>query len=264
MRRWIWLGIWLGVAPGCSGDASSGADPGADGKSPPAADTTDEPSSADDPLLARARASIRDGRVPADVAAEIRASKDPAHARAARLLAAFDAEIPEAARRARDDDDDAPVADPSLPPVRVPEGDADDSDDGNDDGGDAVPETDTPAAPTPAVAPPPSPKASKPTVSSLAMSKSSGGATLTIKADGGVTVGVANQLASGIVHLVIEGATASPKIASSRPSVAGAKVTQVRKGQGTVQITLDLEPGWTLGKVSKFDGGAKVRLNAPK
>ena len=263
MRRRIWLAIWVGLATGCpessttdaEGDAAAAAASGQ-----PAAKETPSPS--EDPLLARARASIRDGRVPSDVAAELRASKDPAHARAARLLTSFDAEIPEAARRARQADDDAPVADPSLPPVRVPEADGDD--DSDDGGGDAVAPTPAPPTPAPPVQSPSPPKPSKPTVSSLAMSKTSGGATLTIKADGGVTVGVANQLASGIVHLVIEGATASPTIASSRPSVAGAKVTRVRKGQGTVQITLDLEPGWTLGKVSKFDGGAKVRLVGPK
>lgn len=213
-----------------------------------------------DPLLARARGSIRDGRVARDVAAEIRASKDPAHARAARLLTAFDADIPEAAKQARDEPDEAPVADPSLPPVRVPDEDGDTPPPPTPPA--AMPPPSSPAA-TPSPTPAAPPKPPKPTVSSLAMNKTTKGATLTIKADGGVTVGVANQLASGIVHLVIEGATASPKIAAARPSVTGAKVTRVRKGQGTVQITLDLEPGWTLGKVSKFAGGAKVRLVAP-
>ena len=89
------------------------------------------------------------------------------------------------------------------------------------------------------------------------------GATLTIAAPSSLVVGVANQPASGLVRLVIESAQAGSAVLHARPKTEGAEVTGVRQGQGTVQITIRLEPGWSLGSVQPFSGGAKVHLVAP-
>jgi hypothetical protein len=97
----------------------------------------------------------------------------------------------------------------------------------------------------------------------LTLRTSKRGATLTIAASSSLVVGVANQPASGLVRLMIESAHAGSGVLQSRPKADGAAVTGVRQGQGTVQITVQLEPGWTLGSVQPFSGGAKVHLVAP-
>ncbi|GEM_PF-1894201 len=83
-------------------------------------------SSADgeDDLLARVRASMRDGRVPERARADLEASNDPEHRRAARLLATIDgrlpvAELPESGPKPE------PEPDLELPPEVVVRGGAD-------------------------------------------------------------------------------------------------------------------------------------------
>jgi hypothetical protein len=247
----------LGLSLACGSEATEAATPARAGGAAPGADVVE----GSDDLLARARASIRDGRVDPELVAELVASDDPAHARAARLLAAFDGELP-----AIDDDAVGDVAagapgDDDVPRVQVSDATATPPPvDAPSDGAHGSPVAEAPAPSSASAA---TPKRARKSVSRLAMTKTAKGATLTIHAPGGVTVGMANQLSSGIVHLVIEGASGAPTIERSRPSVAGAKVTRVRRGQGTVQITLELAPGWSLGSVKSFSGGAKVHLKAP-
>jgi hypothetical protein len=78
-----------------------------------------------------------------------------------------------------------------------------------------------------------------------------------------VLVGVANQPAAGIVRLVLDDVRAAPKVLSSRPGVAGARVREVATSGGGVRITLALEPGWRFGGVRRTGKGAKVELLAP-
>lgn len=249
------MAVACGDDDGSPSDAAPGVAPAAVGG--PAASSLVE----GDALLARARASIRDGRVDAELVRDIRGSSDPAHARAARLFAAIAGELPPADESP--EPDGAPLQSPGLvppgaggdDPPPVPEEGEPDAEAGpkvrqvgDDDGSDV-----------------PSPPAtrSRREVSALSLSSNDRGATLTIKAPGGVTVGVANQPASGIVRLVIEGASASPKVTGARPKITGARVTGVRKGQDTVQITLQLDPGWRLDGVKSFSGGARVVLLGP-
>lgn len=214
-----------------------------------------------DPLLQRAREGIREGMLPDSLRAEVLGSTVPAHARAQRVLLAM-AEPPPGSGEATaaDEADDArsrppPILPPILPPTdaaAVP---------------DVAPPTDGPAAGQRPVssttADRPVRSTSRADVGGLALRTSKRGATLTIAASSSLVVGVANQPASGLVRLMIESAHAGAGVLRARPKTDGAAVTGVRQGQGTVQITVQLEPGWTLGSVQPFSGGAKVHLVAP-
>lgn len=261
-RLLIGLPLALAAASGCGdGDVASpqGAKAEAVSEGAPAAPTAD----AGDPLLAQARASIAGGRIDPGVAAKIRASTDPAHARAARLLAAFEGEpVPGSAAQG---EAAAPAVTPPVVAV-APEAEAEAEAGAEAARADHARAEGTLASPAPASSgTPATPRRAKPRpeLSGLTLAKRDGGARLTIKAPGGVTVGVANQPSSGIVRLVIEGASATPRVVGARPKIAGARVSGVRKGQDTVQITLQLDPGWTLGGVKSFSGGARVDLVAP-
>lgn len=235
------------------------ADPTARVEEPRAA-AAEEPSPVGDPLLARARDGIRDGSLPEPLLAEVLGSTAAAHARAQRVLLAMAVPLPGTGDGSQhhgpeDGEGERPKPPPLLPP------------------GEARPEPEVAASTDrPAVSEPPkSPASERPVrapklradLGGLSLKATSRGATLTIAAPSSLVVGVANQPASGIVRLVIESAEARSAVLHARPSTEGAAVTGVRQGQGTVQITIRLEPGWSLGSVQPFSGGAKVHLVAP-
>lgn len=244
----------LGGLLGCGGAPSS---PEAADSSPAPAEVEAEPSTPavpdGDALLASARGSIRDGAIDPKTRQQILESKAPPHARAARLLRAMDAPDTEAPTEPEPDTDTPLVApgpsDP--PPVTIPPGSATP----------AVATTKKPAAHDPE--PPPAAKSGAVRVGRLGLRSSDKGGVLTIAAPSSLVVGVANQTASGIVHLIIESARADPAVLRARPKVEGAQVTAVRQGQGTIQITLRLDPGWSLGRVVPTKKGAQVRLRPP-
>lgn len=215
-----------------------------------------------DPLLDRARRGIREGTLPPELEAEVIESLDPAHARARRVLLAM-AE-PAAGAAGGDDgggndgggDDEGERPSPIVPPAdpsRIPE--PVDPSPGTKDG--------TKGAKPRATGSRPSGPRGNASVGKLGLRSTKEGAVLTIMAGSSLVVGVANQPASGLVRLVIESAHAGGAVLSARPRTEGAAVTGVRQGQNTVQITVQLEPGWTLGSVRPFPGGAKVHLRAP-
>lgn len=250
------------LAGGCGDDASpmAAAAPGA------VAEGSAE-ALAGDPLLRRAREGIREGDLPPAERAEVLGSPAPAHARARRVLLAM-AEPPPGAGEVRSGDEPPPADDaggrppPILPPAEpgaLPEPAAPARDGRAEAGGRSE---GTPVASPASERPVRSPKA-RADLGGLSLAASKRGATLTIAAPSSLVVGVANQPASGIVRLVIESAQASSGVLHARPSTDGAAVTGVRQGQGTVQITIRLEPGWSLGSVQPFSGGAKVHLLAP-
>ena len=223
------------------------------------------PSASDegDPLLARAQSSIRDGVIPAGIVQEIEASEDPAHARAQRLLAAM-------ATPVADEPEPEPASDgPSLqaPALPAAAGDTPSVPASSSGAGTATatsPKSTTPVpseAPSEAGDPPPNKAHARASVSSLKLRKAKRGATLELRGNGKLVVGTANQLSSGVVHLVVDKARASGSVASARPSMGGVEVTGVRVGQGTLQITLQLEPGWSLGAIKPFSGGTRVHFN---
>ena len=212
-----------------------------------------------DPLLARARGSIRDGVIATGLVGEIQASEDPAHARAKRLLAAMATPVSE-------EPEPEPASDgPSLQAPALPTAAGDTpSVPAGDSGSKTTPSSSTGsgATPVPSEADDPPPKSSsRASVSSLKLRKAKRGATLELRGTGKLVVGTANQLSSGVVHLVVDKAKASGSVASARPSMGGVKVTGVRVGQGTLQITLQLEPGWSLGAIKPFGGGTRVHFN---
>ena len=234
------------------GGASEGA-PAAEGKAAPeeVAAAKADASVPGDPLLTRAREGVRGGALPSEVEAELLASTAPEHARARRVLLAM-AEPAEAAES--DASADAEIAPPPIVPPASQDTTA------------PVPAPKTSSGTSSTSSSPrptPTPSAGPSTVGKLALRSNAKGATLTIAGTSSLVVGVANQPSSGIVRLVVEKAKAKASVLSARPNIEGARITGVRQGQGTIQITLKLDPGWSLGSVSPFSGGARVKLRAP-
>ncbi len=206
-----------------------------------------------DPLLGRARRSITRGELPAELREAITTSEQPAHARARRLLVAMaepppgqappaPATTPVVPRLATSD----PPAEAGPPPTPVPPP--------------AAAAADAPAQP----ARPSSPAAAaRPTIERVALAPARGGGVLTIQADAGVLVGVASQPSSSVVRLVLDGAAATPKVLSARPSIRGARVTAIDRGPTSVRITLALDDGWRFGGVRRTARGARVDLVGP-
>lgn len=250
---------WL-LAAGCGdgGCGGCGAEPQpAAAMSAKTDGEASEPAAIGDPLLARAREGIREGVLPDPLRSEVVGSTAPEHARARRVLLAME-DGPAGAgepTEAQAPADERPRPPPILPPAH----------------GEGVPEVATPERPPTrdasassggSVERPARPKG-RADLGGLTLRTSKRGATLTIAAPSSLVVGVANQPSSGLVRLVIESAQAGSAVLHARPRVEGAAVTGVRQGQGTVQVTVSLEPGWTLGSVQPFSGGAKVHLVAP-
>jgi hypothetical protein len=210
-----------------------------------------------DPLLQRAREGIRAGSLPEGLRAEMLGSSAPEHARAQRVLLAMDEPPPGAGSRTEDEDEGSDDARPRPPPILPP----------SEAAAAALPEpSESPRSKHPsssAGADRPVRSKAHAELGGLTLRTSKGGATLIIAASSSLVVGVANQPSSGIVRLMIDAADAGGSVLTARPRTEGAAVTGVRKGQGTVQITVKLEPGWRLGSVQPFSGGAKVHLVAP-
>ena len=206
-----------------------------------------------DPLLAAARTALAGGALDPEVRAALLASKDPAHARAQRILLAMEPGRPTVAPPIDDAEDPAPqqrapmlrVATPPPEPM-VPASTA------------GVP----PPGPPPPEALPAAPPKPTPTLRSVGMQRTRSGASLTLSGSGGLVVGVANQPTSGVVHLVME-ASAVEGALRARPRVEGARVIGVRKTGRSVFVTLSLDPGWRLGGIVRSGSGAKVNLRRP-
>lgn len=211
-----------------------------------------------DPLLARARASLASGRVDPTLMAAVVASDDPAHARARRILQAMQDEEATAEPATATQEDDGGVVGLVPTPLSVVR-----------EALDKGSPTSTPKPkPTPTATPKPTSDgigkartaAARPKIRSLALRPSGKGATLTLRATSGVLVGVVNQRRSGLVRLVVD-ASAEPDTLRARPRVRGAAVTAVRRVGQSVFVTLQLDPGWALGRITKTGAGARVELH---
>lgn len=243
-------GSWVlaGLVLACGGEATSPSPPaGEEAEAPAMAPAAPTPG---DPLLQRAREGIRDGALAAEDEEAVLGSSDPAHARARRILLAMQQPLADDVA-----DDEGPAADEPTPLVPPAVGDtpAPIEREATD-----APRTE-PASPRPSP-----PRSGSSRVGKLSLSRTSRGATLTIKGSAKLVVGVANQPSSGIVRIIVEKAEAASSVLTARPSVTGARVTGVRQGRDTLQVTVRLDPGWSLGSVSPFAGGAKVHLVAPR
>jgi hypothetical protein len=208
-----------------------------------------------DPLLADAWSRIEGGQIPEDIVSALLASDAPAHQRARRLLEAMHAQ-------AEPREEEEPPADEGVPLVPP-----------------KIASETTAAEPASVPAPTPAPRAahsstnvpkSRPSrggrasLSGISLREHARGATLTLHASGGVVAGVANQPRSGIVRLVVQSRGAAAKALAARPRVAGARVTEVRSGSDTVIVTLELDPGWSLGTIERTSSGARIHLSRPR
>jgi hypothetical protein len=203
-----------------------------------------------DPLLERARQSIENGAVDPAIAAELLASEDPAHARARRLLRAM--------RREADGGGEKRAADtPGRPSLKVPGAGA-----GNDAAAPVDGSTST-AGGTEDSSDERPVRRHRAVLRRISLRERKGGMTLTLHASEGVLVGTAHQRQSGTLRLVVESVGAKPRLLRSRPARGQVEVTDVRRGQDTVIITVRVPPGWRVGKTRRFGGGARIELVAP-
>ncbi len=198
-------------------------------------------------LLARARASLRNGEVDPALAASVATSVDPKHRRAAALLAAIEApaDVATPPSTAQEELDDAPKIKLSTAPPPVEAAPTQP----------AVRGASAPAPPRPA-------PAARVQLEHVGLAKTKQGASLSLRGSGGLVVGVASQPASGIVRLVVE-ADASTAALRSRPRVEGARITGIRRTGKSVFVTLALDPGWSLRGIVRTRGGARVDLRRP-
>lgn len=204
-----------------------------------------------DPLLAQARQSIENGTIDPALVQRLLASEDPAHARARRLLRAMAREEGRGAGKTADT--------PGRPTLKLPgaeagnEAAAEPIDPGASTAGDEAGDGDEP---TPA-------RRQRAVLRRISLRERDGGMTLTLHASQGVLVGTAHQRQSGTLRLVVESVGAEPRLLRSRPSRGQVEVTDVRRGQDTVIITVRVPPGWRVGKTRRFGGGARIELVAP-
>ncbi|RMG99062.1 MAG: hypothetical protein D6705_04275 [Deltaproteobacteria bacterium] len=85
---------------------------------------------------------------------------------------------------------------------------------------------------------------------------------LSVRADGAVPVGIANQPDSRLVRLVFEG-TAAPGMRLPPRHVGGVKVVGIHRATASVFVTIALDAGWRLVRYRRTDRGAKVTFEGP-
>jgi hypothetical protein len=237
----------LAGASGCSG----GERPAENGTPAAAVPTEAGEWTGGDPLLAQARQQLQGTRLPDEVREKISASSDPAHARARRILAVMDRQARGEAEPEPDEGAAEPGAAPSAPSLVAPPEGAAATNHAHEGGqGDAA----EPAEPADSRE---AGRARLAVLTRLSLAKNGQKATLTIHAADALRVGVAAQ-ASGTVRLVVESAGALPAVLQARPSMEGLSVSDVRRGQDTVQIAIELGEGWTAGRPISFAGGARM------
>ena len=76
-------------------------------------------------------------------------------------------------------------------------------------------------------------------------------------------VGIVKQPSRNTVRLLVDKASALPNVLTARPKAKGVRVTGIRRGTGTVQINLQLDPGWTVGRSRRTAGGATISFRPP-
>jgi hypothetical protein len=192
---------------------------------------------------------MSNGRLPPSIEAEIAASRDPEHARAQLLLAAIRAPV-----EPDEEDEDEGAGAKILAPPKA--GEAAPPADG------AVPSVAESTAPS--VAPEEVPAAAKPklaVVTRMSVEKKGIADVLVFHASSGLDVGIARQ-PSGVVRLVVKSSGALPPVLSARPKVNGFVVEDVKRGDGTLQVTVRPKAGF-IATVRSFAGGAKVRFEPP-
>ena len=59
---------------------------------------------------------------------------------------------------------------------------------------------------------------------------------------------------------MVANAGALPAVRQARPEVGGVRVVQVRRGDSTVQITVEMDEGLAAREPTVTDGGATIRF----
>lgn len=220
-----------------------------------------------DPLLAEARAALGAGAVggqlPDDVQARIVASEDPAHARARRILLAMDgasaaelgldtgADVGEVPSERSAELGDAEAGDATGETTTKPPGTGVEGTSNRDGPVEASPSAGPRARDDgPALA----------VITTVDLEKRGGAVELVIKAASSVKVGTAAQLEEGTLRYVLPSTGALPSALRARPSVKGVKIVDVRRGEDTVQIAVQLDQGWRAKAPRSTASGAKIRF----
>jgi len=223
---------------------------------------SDEPDRSD-PLLAEARAALAGGALPDDLRGRISRSTDPGHARARRLLAVIDGGTP--AGLPVQPGDDTPPATPKIGLVAPAPDEAatggDDGDAGGDHGADqgSDEEDGGPTGAGPAETDHKKPKLV--VITQVSLVDKGGAVELVVKAAAPVTIGTATQRDSGTVRFVLPSAGALPGALQARPQLQGVRVVDVRRGEDTVQLAVQLDEGWRAGAPRRAPGGASIRFS---
>jgi hypothetical protein len=198
-----------------------------------------------DPLLVEARHSMVAGSISPPLMSQLLDSEDPAHARARRILDGMEREgtvVPDAPKPKKGQAPSPIPASGDVPKIRPPD-----------------PSIEPTEVKTDGSAPPKKKKEAKPAgggsgddsqaprlsvLTRLSLKGSPDRVTLRLNAADRVVMGMAEQPQSGLLRLVVESAGALPGFLQSRPEAHGVKVVDVRRGSDTVQISIQMEPGW--------------------
>lgn len=221
---------------------------------------------AGDELLVQARHSLVAGSVDPKLYAQILASDAPAHSRARRILLAMEREASGQLEPESTTDIEPPkpgVAIPAsgkVPSIRPPAPGIEPTQvkmkpkkGASSDRSGSAGSKSSASAPTAATG--------APVISVLTRLTLKGSAkevTLRLNAADRVVMGMAEQPQSGIIRLVVESAGALPGFLQARPEAHGVKVVDVRRGDDTVQISIEMDPGWRAQGPRSGVGGASL------
>ena len=87
-----------------------------------------------------------------------------------------------------------------------------------------------------------------------------GGASLELRASSRPRVSLVSQAGRGRAIYMVANAGALPAVRQARPEVGGVRVVQVRRGDSTVQITVEMDEGLAAREPTVTDGGATIRF----
>jgi len=207
-----------------------------------------DPSRVGDALIGDARSGMRDGKIPSHLRDAIFASSDPQHQRAGRLLRAIDGDFSgevgarESGLEARE------METPRSAPLTAT-GEAERADPtrvGRRRDRSGVEPTTVAMAVV--------------TRMSLHKRPKNGGVFLDFRAAVPVVLSVVELEEGATVQIILRSSGILPAARSSRPSTAGVTVTDVRRGDQTVQVRIALDPGWVVDGSRSTPQGATVQF----
>ncbi len=211
-------------------------------------------------LIDRARGALVDGELPGPIKAEVLASNTPDLAAARRIFGPEDSPgtATPPATATSNDPKKKPV------PLRLPDGaPARGASEHSDRAAVAPGPTPTATASTPTAPAKPSvagKDARLVMLTSLGLQQRGGAIVLDVKSSGRPTVSIASQGTRGRVTFMFANAGALPLVRQARPALDGVRVVEVRRGETTVPVTVDLQEGWRSRRPAPTDGGVQVRF----